>query len=251
MLSDCAHVPALVAPGLHRREGGRRAGGSGTSPTSTSRDASPTICIRTRRPCGWSAPHVIEGETGGDLRGRGIWTLEEPLGDDATRVRFDWRRARGPQAPARGSHRSCAPPCAGTTTGRSPVHRGAGAVRSRASNELTRERRAPRRPRRCIGRRLAVRTHAYEHDPKAESYGLEAAERPASNPRRLQDARGRGRRQAHGGDRAGRAPARPQGAGRAARGKRAQMAESSTPSARPATSRRDQPARPAQARCRP
>jgi uncharacterized protein YndB with AHSA1/START domain/quercetin dioxygenase-like cupin family protein len=35
-------------------------------------------------------PHLIEGETGGDLRGRGIWTLE-PLDDGATRVRFDWR----------------------------------------------------------------------------------------------------------------------------------------------------------------
>jgi quercetin dioxygenase-like cupin family protein/uncharacterized protein YndB with AHSA1/START domain len=35
-------------------------------------------------------PHVIEGETGGDLRGRGIWTLE-PLAGGATRVRFDWR----------------------------------------------------------------------------------------------------------------------------------------------------------------
>jgi hypothetical protein len=33
---------------------------------------------------------VIEGETGGDLRGRGIWTLE-PLSNGATRVRFDWR----------------------------------------------------------------------------------------------------------------------------------------------------------------
>jgi uncharacterized protein YndB with AHSA1/START domain/quercetin dioxygenase-like cupin family protein len=35
-------------------------------------------------------PHLIEGETGGDLRGRGIWTLE-PLANGATRVRFDWR----------------------------------------------------------------------------------------------------------------------------------------------------------------
>lgn len=35
-------------------------------------------------------PHVIEGETGGDLRGRGIWTLE-PLAGGGTHVRFDWR----------------------------------------------------------------------------------------------------------------------------------------------------------------
>jgi quercetin dioxygenase-like cupin family protein/uncharacterized protein YndB with AHSA1/START domain len=35
-------------------------------------------------------PHVIEGETDGDLRGRGIWTLTAlPAG--GTRVRFDWR----------------------------------------------------------------------------------------------------------------------------------------------------------------
>jgi uncharacterized protein YndB with AHSA1/START domain len=34
-------------------------------------------------------PAVIEGETGGDLRGRGIWTLTPT--QDGTRVRFDWR----------------------------------------------------------------------------------------------------------------------------------------------------------------
>jgi hypothetical protein len=33
---------------------------------------------------------VIEGETEGDLRGRGIWTLE-PLASGGTHVRFDWR----------------------------------------------------------------------------------------------------------------------------------------------------------------
>jgi uncharacterized protein YndB with AHSA1/START domain len=35
-------------------------------------------------------PRVIEGETGGDLRGRGLWTLE-PLAGGGTHVRFDWR----------------------------------------------------------------------------------------------------------------------------------------------------------------
>src|SRR5262249_48612749 len=34
--------------------------------------------------------HVLEGETDGDLRGRGIWTLE-PRADGGTHVRFDWR----------------------------------------------------------------------------------------------------------------------------------------------------------------
>jgi quercetin dioxygenase-like cupin family protein/uncharacterized protein YndB with AHSA1/START domain len=34
-------------------------------------------------------PHVIEGETEGDLRGRGIWTLTGENG--GTHVRFDWR----------------------------------------------------------------------------------------------------------------------------------------------------------------
>jgi mannose-6-phosphate isomerase-like protein (cupin superfamily)/uncharacterized protein YndB with AHSA1/START domain len=35
-------------------------------------------------------PHRIEGETDGDLRGRGVWTLT-PLPDGGTHVRFDWR----------------------------------------------------------------------------------------------------------------------------------------------------------------
>jgi uncharacterized protein YndB with AHSA1/START domain/quercetin dioxygenase-like cupin family protein len=35
-------------------------------------------------------PHLIEGETAGDLRGRGIWTLQ-PLAGGGTHVRFDWR----------------------------------------------------------------------------------------------------------------------------------------------------------------
>jgi mannose-6-phosphate isomerase-like protein (cupin superfamily)/uncharacterized protein YndB with AHSA1/START domain len=35
-------------------------------------------------------PRLIEGETDGDLRGRGIWTLE-PLASGGTHVRFDWR----------------------------------------------------------------------------------------------------------------------------------------------------------------
>src|SRR4051812_31851026 len=34
-------------------------------------------------------PHVIEGETEGDLRGRGVWTLTGANG--GTHVRFDWR----------------------------------------------------------------------------------------------------------------------------------------------------------------
>jgi len=32
---------------------------------------------------------------------------------------------------------------------------------------------------------IAFRTHAYEHDPKAESYGLEAAERLGVDPGRV------------------------------------------------------------------
>jgi uncharacterized protein YndB with AHSA1/START domain len=35
-------------------------------------------------------PHRIEGETDGDLRGTGIWTLT-PNSDGGTHVRFDWR----------------------------------------------------------------------------------------------------------------------------------------------------------------
>ena len=35
-------------------------------------------------------PRVIEGETDGDLRGRGVWTLD-PLPGGGTHVRFDWR----------------------------------------------------------------------------------------------------------------------------------------------------------------
>jgi quercetin dioxygenase-like cupin family protein/uncharacterized protein YndB with AHSA1/START domain len=35
-------------------------------------------------------PYVIEGETDGDLRGRGVWTLSEDA-DGSTHVRFDWR----------------------------------------------------------------------------------------------------------------------------------------------------------------
>ncbi len=47
--------------------------------------------LRTRtRTVRLERPHVIEGETDGDLRGRGIWTLE-PLASGGTRVRFDWR----------------------------------------------------------------------------------------------------------------------------------------------------------------
>ena len=36
------------------------------------------------------APHVIEGEVDGDLRGRGRWTLTDTTGG-GTHVRFDWR----------------------------------------------------------------------------------------------------------------------------------------------------------------
>ena len=36
------------------------------------------------------APHVIEGEVDGDLRGRGRWTLTDTPGG-GTHVRFDWR----------------------------------------------------------------------------------------------------------------------------------------------------------------
>jgi quercetin dioxygenase-like cupin family protein/uncharacterized protein YndB with AHSA1/START domain len=47
--------------------------------------------LRTRtRTVRLERPRVIEGETDGDLRGRGIWTLE-PLASGATHVRFDWR----------------------------------------------------------------------------------------------------------------------------------------------------------------
>ena len=35
-------------------------------------------------------PHRVHGETEGDLRGTGIWTLE-PTGNGGTHVRFDWR----------------------------------------------------------------------------------------------------------------------------------------------------------------
>jgi uncharacterized protein YndB with AHSA1/START domain len=35
-------------------------------------------------------PHQLEGETTGDLRGTGLWTLTR-TGDNGTRVRFDWR----------------------------------------------------------------------------------------------------------------------------------------------------------------
>jgi uncharacterized protein YndB with AHSA1/START domain/mannose-6-phosphate isomerase-like protein (cupin superfamily) len=35
-------------------------------------------------------PHVLEGETDGDLRGTGIWTLT-PSASGGTHVRFDWR----------------------------------------------------------------------------------------------------------------------------------------------------------------
>jgi uncharacterized protein YndB with AHSA1/START domain len=47
--------------------------------------------LRTRtRTVRLERPRVIEGETEGDLRGRGVWTLE-PLPGDRTHVRFDWR----------------------------------------------------------------------------------------------------------------------------------------------------------------
>ena len=36
------------------------------------------------------APHVVEADVDGDLRGHGIWTLT-PLSPDRTHVRFDWR----------------------------------------------------------------------------------------------------------------------------------------------------------------
>jgi hypothetical protein len=35
-------------------------------------------------------PHRLQGETDGDLRGTGIWTLT-PNDDGGTHVRFDWR----------------------------------------------------------------------------------------------------------------------------------------------------------------
>ena len=67
-----------------------------------------------------SARTRSQGETDGDLRGTGIWTLSANA-DGGTHVRFDWRvhaDRRLLQAP---HARSCAPPCAGTTTGRSPA----------------------------------------------------------------------------------------------------------------------------------
>ena len=70
------------------------------------------------------APAPLQGETDGDLRGTGIWTLTRT--ETGTHVRFDWRVT--PTAGCCGcSARSCARRCAGTTTGRSPA-------RSRASS---------------------------------------------------------------------------------------------------------------------
>ena len=47
--------------------------------------------LRTRtRTVRLERPHVIEGETDGDLRGRGVWTLDA-LPGGGTHVRFDWR----------------------------------------------------------------------------------------------------------------------------------------------------------------
>ena len=46
--------------------------------------------LRTRtRTVRLERPRMIEGETDGDLRGRGMWTLE-PLASGGTHVRFDW-----------------------------------------------------------------------------------------------------------------------------------------------------------------
>ena len=143
----------------------------------------PTTCTRAPRRSNRDRPYRLQGETDGDLRGTGIWTLSANA--NGTHVRFDWhvhadRRLLKLLTPIlrpalRWNHNWA---IARAIEGSSPTSR----------NEL----RSP--PERNPGNKaldqakVAFTTHAYAHDPKHESYGLEAAERldldpaPSSRP---------------------------------------------------------------------
>ena len=82
------HVPGVVEAGLHR--------GRGRRPAARRRRLQPALQGQAAVPPAHDLgdreidpPNRVVAEVGGDLRGRGIWTLTE-AGEGVTHVRFDW-----------------------------------------------------------------------------------------------------------------------------------------------------------------
>ncbi len=124
-------------------------------------------------------PHQLEGETTGDLRGTGLWTLTRTAGN-TTDLRFDWRvhadrpllRALTPllRPVLRANHNwAIARAMEGIGALRPSHDEGENLSATPGTKALERA-------------KVAFTTHTYEHDPKHESYGLEAAERLGLEP---------------------------------------------------------------------
>ena len=126
-------------------------------------------------------PHRLQGETDGDLRGTGIWTLTENA-DGSTHVRFDWRVHADRRLLKLLTPILRPVPALEPQLGDRPRDRRPRALRPRAckidglSSKATPATKALERA------KVPVKTHAYEHDRKHESYGLEAAEALGLDP---------------------------------------------------------------------